>query len=65
MNRIPRNFKSIIGTFLYGNASNTTMVITKDEHGYHGREIATGKEWSIFPSHLRNADLFRIESIEK
>lgn len=63
MNRIPRNFKTITGTFLYGNCENSRMVITKDEMGYHGRD-ENGKEWSIFVSHLRNSDLFKIEKIE-
>ena len=63
-NRIPRNFKSITGTFNHGNAQNVRMVITKDEQGYHGTETETGKKWGIFVSHIRNSDLFTIESIE-
>ena len=63
MNRIPRNFKSITGTFLHGSCENVRMVITKDEQGYHGRETETGRTWSIFASHLRNSDFFKIEEI--
>ena len=64
MNHIPRKFKKITGTFNHGNCANVRMTITKDEQGYHGVEDGTGKEWSIFVAHLRNADLFTIESIE-
>ena len=63
MNRIPRNFKSIIGTFLSGNAEGIRMVITKDDRGYHGKEIETGREWGLFVSHLRIPEIFKIEEI--
>lgn len=65
MNRIPRNFKSIIATPLCGNCENRQMIITKDEIGYHGAEIATGKLWCVPVAHLRNDHFFRIDSIEK
>ena len=65
MNRIPRNSKRIIATPLCGNCENRQMIITKDELGYHGAEIATGKLWSVPVGHLRNDHLFRIDSIEK
>ena len=65
MNRIPRTFKSILATPLFGDVNGKQMVITKDEQGYHGRELATGKEWGIFVAHLRNENCFRIDSIEK
>lgn len=64
MNRIPRKFKSITGTFLSGNVAGVRMVIVKDEYGYHGRETDTGKEWNIFVSHLRTPECFKLESIE-
>ena len=64
MNRIPRNFKTITGTYLSGNAKGIRMIITKDETGYHGREANTGKMWSVFVSHLRIPELFKIENIE-
>lgn len=64
-NRIPRNFKSITATFNHGNAKGVRMIITKDDTGYHGREVESGKMWAIFPSHLRNSELVTIENIEK
>ena len=64
MNRIPRKFKSITGTFLGGNVKGIRMIIVKDEYGYHGREADTGKEWNVFASHLRIPEFFRIENIE-
>lgn len=63
-NRIPRNFTSIIATPLVGNAKGKQMIITKDEYGYHGREIESGFTWLIFISHLRNEHTFRIDNIE-
>ena len=63
-NRIPRAFASITATPLVGNAKGKQMIITKDMNGYHGREIASGAEWSIFASHLRNENVFRIDNIE-
>lgn len=63
-NRIPRNFSSITATPLSGNAKGKQMIITKDEYGYHGREIESGFTWLIFISHLRNENMFRIDNIE-
>ena len=63
MNRIPRKFDTIIATPLCGNAEGRKLSITKDERGYHGREIETGKMWAIFISHLRNENFYRIEKI--
>ena len=63
-NRIPRDFTSILATPLSGNASGKQMEITKDEYGYHGREIESGFTWFIFVSHLRNEHMFRIDNIE-
>ena len=63
-NRIPRNFKIIIATCISGNAEGCRMVITKDDGGYHGREIDTGRTWRLFPSHIRNPHVFEIESVE-
>lgn len=64
MNRIPRNFKSITGTFLSGNVKNKRFRITHDEHGYHAEDLETGKVWHAFVSQLRNEAFFRMELIE-
>lgn len=65
MNRIPRNFKSIIGTFLSGNVKGKRFRITHDDHGYHAEDLETGEIWLAFVSHLRNEAFFRMELIEK
>ncbi len=62
-NRIPRTFERIVATALFGEFKGHRFTITKDELGYHGRDEETGKDYSMFVSHLRNADLYHFEGI--
>lgn len=66
-NRIPRNFNKILGTSLV--KTNLTepgdkLEVWKDFAGYHATNLRTGARMTMFPSHLRNGQLFRIESVE-
>lgn len=65
MNHIPKNFKSITGTVLSGNAKGKRFRVTHDERGYHAEDMETGEVWLAFVSHLRNEAFFRMELIEK
>lgn len=56
-NVIPRKAKKLDVQFL--DRENGHMVVIKDGHGWLGTDD-NGKQWRIFPSHLRISELCRI-----
>ena len=65
-NRIPRNFKHmLIEALTQSNAGNPGEIfeIVRDATGYHGTSLVTGKEWTFFPSMIRNENLFKIVEV--
>lgn len=65
-NHIPRKFNRIVAELLIEtNAGKpATYHIYKNDNGYLGININTGKRWCIFPSHLKNPAVYRIISVE-
>lgn len=64
-NCIPRNFKKIVGEALLQSSAGAPAKweIIKDDCGYHGTNLSTGKNYRMSVSNLRNPDFFRITEI--
>ena len=63
-NVIPRKFECIIAECMVGNAKGERMRITRDYNGLHGVD-ENGQNWLVFPSHLRNPELYKIIEVKK
>lgn len=67
-NRIPRNFYSITGKILIDTSetkADDIIHVTKNDCGYLGCNVRTGKYFYIFVSMLRNSEIFQIIEIMK
>ena len=66
-NRIPRNFKKIIGHIIVdssaGKPAQWEIIKRTDDGAYIGTNLETRKEYRMFVSHLQNPDIFRIQNI--
>ena len=64
MNRIPRNFNYMLIKAITdsnaGKSGDVFEVVKNDNGGYSGKNLTTEKEYHIFPSHIRNENLFEI-----
>lgn len=67
-NRIPRKFHGMTGEILI-NTSHTNagdvLHITKNSYGYLALNKRTGKYTYVFPSMIRNTEIFKITEIMK
>ena len=67
MNRIPRKFDHIIVETVHGTSAGEVgrrFKVTKDPYsGYLGVDLVNGKRWSMFVSHLRNPEIYKIVEI--
>lgn len=67
-NRIPRKFYGITGEMLINTShasAGDVLHITKNNYGYLALNKRTGKYAYMFPSMIRNAEIFKINEIVK
>lgn len=67
-NRIPRKFYGIHGEMLINTShasAGDVLHITKNNYGYLALNTRTGIYAYMFPSMIRNADIFKITEIVK
>ena len=67
-NRIPRQFYRITGETLVNTSEampGDVIHISKNNYGYCGYNPRTNRHFYVFASMLRNAEIFRINKIEK
>lgn len=64
-NRIPRNFNRITGKLLIETSAGKPAEyhVYKNDYGYLGLNLSTGKYFYMFVSMLRNAEIFQITEI--
>lgn len=64
-NRIPRQFNRITGKLLIETSAGKPAEwhIFKNDDGYLGLNLSTGKYFTMFVSMLRNAEIFQITEI--
>ena len=64
-NRIPRNFNRITGKLLIETSAGKPAEyhVYKNNYGYLGLNLSTGKYFYMFISMLRNAEIFQITEI--
>lgn len=69
-NVIPRDFEKGYGKFKVETNSNKGNLddryeITKDENGFHAKNLRTGETYATFGEHLRNNNVFEFENSNK
>lgn len=65
VNHIPRNFTMICATCICETSAGkpSKWFIWRDYSGYHGINHNSGKIYSMFPSHIRDPHIYRIDAI--